>query len=111
MIIEQSLLIPYSVAVLIFAKLLFQTGKKLIALESLELLALNYKKNPKKFGFFEKYFLGFGFLGLTTTLWAIKYFGDRFMTSWYRVSGGIFIVFSLIFTLGVIALWGLTLFI
>lgn len=103
--IEQGLLFPYSIGVLVFAMLLFKAGQKMMKIESIELLALSYKKNPKKFGFFEKYFLGFGFYGIKTTLWCVKHFGDNFMTSWYRISGMIFIVFSAIFTTGVISLW------
>ncbi len=86
----------YTLVALPFGAFLITIGRKFFAIQSLQALVNGYKKDPKKFGWFEHYFLGFKFWNVTMTQWSLDAFGDKLITLWYRFSGVFFMVIGIL---------------
>ena len=99
-------LLIYSIMVVPFSTFLILVGKRLIHIKSVSKHIAAYRKNPNKFDWFDRYFLGFTFWNAKPLEWFIKISGDKLLSIWWRMSGMIFIIFAISFLIGTIVLWG-----
>lgn len=89
----------------LFSWYLITIGRRLFAIPSYKAHIAAYRKNPEKFDWFDKYFLGFRFFNAKLMEWTVNALGDKLISWWYRLSGIMFIIFAIFFILGTITLW------
>lgn len=104
-----SYLIINTVMTGLFSWLLIILGLRLFKIPSYKAHIAAYRKDPKKFDWFDHYFLGFRLFNAKLMEITVNIFGDKLLSLWFRFSGILFILFAVFFIIGLIALWILNL--
>lgn len=90
---------------IIFSLFLLAIGIRLIKLKSLHYSLKQFEAQPKAGGWFYNWFLWWRLpIQRRFTYWSINHLGDRFVTSFYRLTGLFFITLAIAFTAGLIFL-------
>jgi len=84
-------------------------GCFLVRMTSIDSALKRFLKKPKQSSWIEKYFFGWVFWKGQMTQKMLDIFGDKWVTLYYRATGLIFLIFGIVFAVGVIANWMLVL--
>lgn len=99
------LVLIYTGVAIVFSAFLINVGLKMYAVKSYKKLIVDYRKHPKRYGWFEHYFLGFRLFNARPLEWSIEQLGDTMITVWYRFSGILFILFAIFFIMSTVVNW------